>query len=294
MQVGIIINPIAGTNTHRTVDARVKLARTVLSNKGIEGQVIVTDGPGHARSIARELVEQSVETVVAWGGDGTFNEVASQVAFSGTAIGLVPAGSGNGFARELLVDWEPSLALEIALCGDIQWIDIGEFGGRLFFNVAGVGFDAHMATMFNAKNGCGSFQYFMTTLRELAIYKPKCYTLKSDQTIMTKRALVIAVANTRQYGNRAIIAPMARPDDGLLELVVLPALSPLSRFWHAPRLFTGSVHRLPDAWIRSLRTLEISADCPLSFHVDGECFIGPRHLSVKVHPRALPIRTLKR
>ena len=290
MDVGIIINPAAGVHRGGTIDARTTLAHAVLRNCGLEGEVLVTEGPGHARDLAGMLVGRGLNTVVAWGGDGTVNEVASRVAFRGPALGIVPAGSGNGLARELDLDWDPARALETAVRGPVRWIDAGELGGRLFFNVAGIGFDAHLATVFNARTRRGALGYAIAALRELAVYDPVLYAVRADQLAFEEKALIVAVANTRQYGNRAIIAPHARPDDGLLELVIIPPLVPLSALWHAHRLFAGTVHRLRGARMHSVRDAEIAGAGPLTFHVDGEVASGPSTLSVKVHPRAVPVR----
>ena len=290
MSAGVIINPIAGTHARLSVGARIELARDVLERCGIEGQVTVTERRGHGRELAAALVAEGVDTLVVWGGDGSVNEVASEVAFREPVLGIVPAGSGNGLARELHLEWDPARALETALTGRPRRIDAGELGGRLFFNVAGVGIDAHLAAAFNTLSHRGGLAYFQTAWREVARYEPRVYTVRAGELEVTEPALAIAVANTRQYGNRVIIAPLARPDDGLLELVMLPPLSPLAILWQARRLFTGSVHRVAGVRMHSVREVEIVADGPLAFHVDGEAATGHNTLSAKVHPHALQIR----
>ena len=290
MRAAILINPRAGLQQDDTVANRTALARSTLQKFGISGQVTVTEGRNHGREVARLLVESGIDTVVVWGGDGTVNAVASQLAFHDAALGIVPAGSGNGLARELGLDWDPERALDVALRGPVQFIDAGELGGHLFFNVAGVGFDAHLATVFNAGTHRGILGYLRAMVRELMTYEPVRYEVKSDDFLIRDRAMIVAIANTRQYGNRAIIAPLARPDDGLLALVVVPPLSPLSGLWQACRLFTGTVHRLQGVAMRSVCSGEITGSGPLTFHVDGEVVSGARELSFNVHPGALGVR----
>ena len=290
MTAGIIINPIAGTHPHLSVGVRVKLALDALERCGVDGQVRVTQRRGHGREVAAEFVANGVETLVVWGGDGSVNEVASQVAFRGPVLGIVPGGSGNGLARELHLDWNVTRALETALRGRVRWIDAGELGGRLFFNVAGVGIDAHLAAVFNTVSRRGRLAYFNAGWRELLRYEPEMYTMRAGQLDIRERALAIVVANTRQYGTHAIIAPLAEPDDGLLEVVVLPPLSPLAMLWQARRLFTGSVHRLAGTRMLSVSEAEISCDAALRFHVDGEVVSGSRTLTARVHARALQVR----
>lgn len=295
MRVAIIINPDAGVHRSGAVAARQALAHDVLRTTGMDGQVVVSEGRGRGREVTRAMVEEGFDTFVVWGGDGTINEVASQLVPHGIPLGIVPAGSGNGLARELGLDWNPRRALDTALRGRVRRIDAGELAGHLFFNVAGIGLDAKLALAFDARKQRGLRGYAASLLHELWAYNPGCYTVTTDGSTtdglaINRKALLIALANTRQYGNRAVIAPLAKPDDGLLELVVVPPLSPVLTLWHASRLFTRTVHRLPGAVMHSVRGGRIAGDGPLTFHVDGEVVVGPSTLSVRVHPGVLAVR----
>ncbi len=289
-RVAVVINPRAGVRGRRAVGARTALARDVLRARGVDGQVVVADGRGRGREAARSLVAQGVDTVVVWGGDGTINEVASELVSRGVTLGIVPSGSGNGLARELGLERDPRSALEAALGGAVRRIDAGELGGRLFFNVAGVGFDAHLAAAFNAGPRRGLGGYVKAVLREAVTYEAARYQVTADGVASEGDALFVAVANTRQYGSHAVIAPRARPDDGRLELVVVPALSVPALLWQARRLFAGTLQRLEGLRTYSVSGGEIAADGPLAFHVDGEVIAGPRSLAVNVHPGALAVR----
>src|SRR5262245_20218832 len=104
---------------------------------GLRAEVFLTERGGHARELATGALERGATVVVAWGGDGTVNEVAAALAFRHAALGVVPSGSGNGLARELGIPTDPAAALTIALAGRLRVIDCGELDGRLFVNVAG-------------------------------------------------------------------------------------------------------------------------------------------------------------
>ena len=289
-RAAILINPRAGVRRGDAAAQRVELARAALRDHGADGEVVVTDGRGRGRAAARELRAQGVDTVVVWGGDGTVNEVASQLVGGGVTLGIVPGGSGNGLARELGLHMDPPRALHAALQGPVRRIDAGELGGRLFFNVAGVGFDARLAAAFNARTRRGAAGYAAAALRETARYVPGRYTVTADGAASSCRALLVAIANTRQYGNGAIIAPGARPDDGRLELVVVPPVGILAAGWHLPRLFLGTLQRMNGVRMSPVRAGEIAAGDPLAFHVDGEVVSGERRLAIAVHARALPVR----
>src|SRR5262249_14008697 len=142
-------------------------------------------------------------------------------------LALVPSGSGNGLARELRIPFEPSAAFEVAFSGRQRAIDAGEIAERLFFNVAGVGLDARVAHRF-AVNGLqtqGFSRYMAITIPELASYhRDQLAITAGDSTVQTS-SLLVAIANGRQYGNGAVIAPHARLDDGLLDLVIVAGRS---------------------------------------------------------------------
>ena len=291
MKVGIIVNPIAGAANGGRTRARVALAKDVFRQCNVDGEVFITTHRHHARQLCLHCVERGAETIVAWGGDGTVNEVASELVFRKPVFGLVPGGSGNGFARELgLPRRDPKQALVIALQGGSRWIDVGELGGRLFFNVAGIGLDAHLAGIFNASLSRGVRRYVVSTARELWNYRPKHYVIGTGQSLISKTALIVALANTRQYGANVQIAPLARPDDGFLELVVVPSMPLVTMLRCAPRLLRGTIHRVPGVTMRSIRSLDIASETPHAFHVDGEVYRGADKLTAKVYPRALQIR----
>lgn len=247
MHVAVIINPISGAHSRPEVARRrAELAAAVLTAEGIRHAVQVTEHAGHAYELARQEVAGGALLVFAWGGDGTVNEVGRALTFSRTALGIIPAGSGNGLARELHVPREPIQALKGALQASEQGIDVGEVDGRLFFNAAGIGFDASIAARFNSHphSRRGLWRYITVAIRELFTYEAREYRIEINGETGHHRALLIALANSRQYGNGAIIASQAQLHDGALDLVVVQGRSPLAILWEARRLFTNT---LPNA-----------------------------------------------
>jgi diacylglycerol kinase (ATP) len=291
--VTVIINPVSGAHGHPEAGrTRQWLAERALTAEGQAGSVEITAGVGHGGALAREALRRGAGLVVAWGGDGTVNEVASVLAFGPVALGIVPAGSGNGLARELGLPRDPVAALRVALRGADRRIDVGELGGRLFVNTAGIGLDAEVAARFNARaqGRRGLLPYLGLAIRALWRHEPGRYAIEADGERREARALLIACGNARQYGGGAIIAPAARVDDGWLDLVVVEARSPWRTLWQARRLFTESVDRAPGVWMRRYTALTVTAAAPLRFHVDGEPAAGGSALTSRVHPGALRIR----
>jgi diacylglycerol kinase (ATP) len=293
VRVSVIINPIAGL--FRRLDQggrRAALAHAVLGAAGVDADVRLTEYPGHARTLAAEVVAQGTDLVCAWGGDGTVNEVGGVLAFSDVALGIVPAGSGNGLARGLGIPRNPGAALRHALHVPTRRIDVGEIAGRVFLNVAGVGFDAHIAAEFSRAHGQRGFRrYLRIVSRELFAYNPRACRVSIETSVTEHRAFLLTVANGPQWGNGAIVAPGARLDDGLLDLVIVESPSRLQLIGSVPRLFRGTLDRSRAVTVRQVTEARISGDLPLLFHFDGEPVLSSEDaLHVRVRPAALAVR----
>lgn len=293
MSAVVVVNPVAGGRRRGPpIDDRVRLVRAALARHGAEGRVVVTERAGHGRELARQAVLDGADVVVAWGGDGTINEVASQLVGSASALGIVRAGSGNGLARELGIPRAPEAALDVALAGHERRIDVGEIEGRPFLNVAGVGFDAAMAIAFNGLGGerRGTARYALRVLQEAFGYQARRYTIDVDGLRVEIDALVVAVANLPQYGSNAVIAPTAMPDDGLLDIVVVEDRGTLARIGLAPRLFDRSLDRADGVSIFKGTRVRLAGSGPTAFHVDGEPCSGGASVSAWIHPAALRVK----
>jgi YegS/Rv2252/BmrU family lipid kinase len=286
--IAIIINPIAGGVRPDVARARAELASAIVDRHGDPAEVFVTERAGHARDLAKAAVARGARLVMAWGGDGTINEVASALAFGEVPLGLVPAGSGNGLARQLGVPKKAADAIRLAIAAEPRRIDVGELNDRLFVNAAGIGIDAHVASRFNENYGRRGFpMYVRVTATALVTYQPNEYTITAAGQRTQVRAVLVTAANSAEFGNGACIAPGARVDDGLLDLVVLEERSRLRTIVNLPRLFTGTVQRVPGCTITRVDRAMIESDRPMTFHVDGEPVAGGTSLRLRVHPGAL-------
>jgi diacylglycerol kinase (ATP) len=289
MDVFAIVNPLSGAGANPDVAAeRVAL----LTQRGIT-DVHVTGHRGHAAELASAAVAQGARTVLAWGGDGTINEVGSVVAGTPVALGIVPAGSGNGFAAELGVPWQPADAIDVVIHGRDRLIDAGELNGRLFFNIAGIGFDAVVAEQFNARGTLGNRgmgPYVRIGIQEIFRYRAGTYRVTLDGEELVSNALVIAFANGREYGNRIRVAPQALVDDGKLEAVVVEDRTALSRLWTGRHLAFGTAHKATRVVLRSVASARVETDGDILYHVDGE--VGRAHdvVDVRIRPRLLKVR----
>ena len=290
--VVVIINPISGAGGRVGIArARAEQAASLMAARGLDAQVFMTERIGHARELTQAALARGVSSVLAWGGDGTVNEVASALAFREATLGIIPSGSGNGLARELRIPLNPARAFAAVLDGRECRIDAGELDHRLFFNIAGIGLDARVAHHF-AANGAsrrGLKRYLVIAAKELWRYSSSAYVVVTDGTAVRVQALLIAIANGRQYGNGALIAPAAAFDDGLLDVVVVAGRSPLVILAQAPRLFTGQIARAPGVTSVKATEIEVTCDHPVPYHVDGEPFVGGTSIRARSRPGALRV-----
>jgi YegS/Rv2252/BmrU family lipid kinase len=285
----IIINPISGGASPREARARAQLALAVVDTHGDPVEVLMTEAVGHGRELAKAAVRRGARLVLAWGGDGTINEVVSALAFDDVPLGIVAAGSGNGLARELGVHPRAERAIADALQAVPRAIDLGEIDGRLFANVAGIGFDAHIASRFATATRRGFVGYAGITMRALRSYAPQHYRISVDGVETTHRAILVTIANSAQFGNNARIAPGARVDDGELDLVVVEERSRFATICQVPRLFNGTANRIRGCTMRRIRAVTIESEEPMAYHVDGEPITGGTRLKARVHPGALMV-----
>jgi diacylglycerol kinase (ATP) len=289
LSVAVIINPISGGTRPDLAGVRAQVAASVIERHGDRAEIFVTERRGHARELTA-AVRGRVRLVLAWGGDGTLNEVASVLAFNDTPLGIIPSGSGNGLATGLGIDpRRPEIAIAAALQAEPRRIDVGELGGRLFVNTAGLGFDAYVSGEFNRTGNVrrGLLTYATIASRSIFNYKPRRYRIATDEGTLDVRAVIVTFGNGTQFGHNARIAPNARLDDGLLDLVVVEESSRLITLLNVPRLFTGTIDRVPGCTIHRTRTALVESDEPMLFHVDGESVEGETSLNVRVHPGAL-------
>lgn len=294
MNVGIIINPAAGPAWRRMTAATVEAyTRAVIDDHAADAWVVYSKGPGHAHALAHEAVARGAQVVVAWGGDGTVNEVASAILYGRAVLGIVPVGSGNGLARELGVPANPGEALHVAMSGAERSLDVGEVNGRLFFSVAGVGFDAHVAERFAMAPGRvrGLVSYAAAGVAAVWRYTPHHFRLCGDGADLADgRALFIAIANSPQWGNGARIAPQARLDDDRLDVVFVRARHPLAVGANLWRLFWGDISQARGVYHHLVQQATIHADPPAPLHVDGEPMGRHASFTIGVRCRALRVR----
>ncbi len=287
-QLLLIINPVSGIGSK---DAIESLARENLEPLGFKMSTAYTCARGDATRLARNAVKEGFYGVIAAGGDGTVNETAIALCDTDTALGIIPCGSGNGLARHLGIPVDPLMAIRIIAGDNVVKSDYGSVNGRPFFCTFGVGFDAAVSSNFARQHRRGKLAYIKSAISEYIKFHPQVYTVSANGHVLTEKAFLIACCNASQYGNNAYIAPLASITDGLLDITIIHAGTPLDAAMVGVDLFTGYINsntlihtfRAPAAVI--YRQQEGPA------HLDGEPFTMEDTMDIKCHSNSLKIFT---
>jgi YegS/Rv2252/BmrU family lipid kinase len=279
-----IINPVAGHGLKKNIEKKI-------DRFGQSGQFAIekvyTQYHGHATELSRQVALNHYYAAIAVGGDGTVNQVAAGLLNSRTALGILPVGSGNGFAHTLGIPRSPIHALNIISHSTPVWIDTFTANGRFGINVTGAGFDGYIIHHFSRAGKRGFPTYFRLVLQHYFRFSPQTYQVTIDGNTIERKALLIEVANGPEYGNRVVIAPAARPEDGLLNVVILQKISLFKLPMAAYHLFAGNRLPYPSAEYYSGQHVIIRSSHPLFLHVDGEELSSSLQLDVTINPQSL-------
>ena len=280
-----IVNPAAGKGAGRRV-ARTLAAE--LARSGLAVDVVSTPGPGEAARLAAAAVEDGYARVLAVGGDGTANEVANGLVDTDVALALYPIGTGNDLARVLGYPRKRALLAEFLAGARVRRVDVGEVNGRIFLNAAGVGIDGHVAerVLASARVVGPTLGYFVGALVSIATYRPRQMRVRIDGEVREGRHLIVVAANGTHFGSGMHVAPDARIDDGLFDIIVGGDLSRWSSLVALAKLYRGT--HVDGKTVLAFRaaSLDVELDAPLPMEADGEASRA-EGLRIRMRPRAL-------
>jgi diacylglycerol kinase (ATP) len=254
--------------------------------------LINSNSPAHGYEITRQALEQ-FDVIVAFGGDGTINSIASALLNTNKTLGILPGGSGNGLVRNLNIPLSWRRALDVLISGTDVYVDAGQINNRYFFNVAGIGLDGLISKKFNLEaktRGLAPYIYYaFKGVFEMPTFRVE---ISLGDTVFQDEIMLIAFANFKQYGGKAIIAPFASPYDKLLDICIINKFKLLKESLNLRNLFTGNIHKFPFYKSFKFDRCEItSLDGLIPFHFDGE-YGGEdfTHYRVEILPAKLKIR----
>lgn len=279
----LIVNPTAGGGRAARALPGVLAA---LADAGITVRAAATRDLDDARRLALGAADDG-ETVLTLGGDGLIGAVADALRSRPDAVlGVLPGGRGNDFARVLGIPTDPVAACRVIRDGAVRPLDLGEVDGRAFISIASAGFDSEANRIANeAPAALGSLVYAYGLLRALAGWKPVRMEVELDPP-STPRAYdvyTVAAANSGVYGGGMRLAPDASMSDGLLDVVIVGAVSRARFLRHAPQVFRGTHVQLDNVHVLRAAEVRIAAERPFTVYADGDP-IG----TLPAHIRTLP------
>lgn len=284
-----IINPKSGVQSKRNL---ARMVEKNIDRNRYDLHVEKTAYAGHAAELAASAVKDGFDVVVAAGGDGTVNEVARSLVHTDTALGVIPCGSGNGFARHLGIPVNMAKSIDFINKAEPVSIDYGVLNGTPFFCACGVGFDALVSNDFAKANNRGLATYVQKTLVDWVKYEPEVYEVVADSVKKKYKAFLIACGNASQYGNNAYITPYASMRDGLLSVSVMEPFTAVEVPIVVAQLFSNALNKNSHVTTFSTRKLTIKRKHQGPVHYDGEPAIMDAELCIEVVPDGLKVLAL--
>lgn len=285
-KITFIINPISGGISKKTLP---DIIERHLNHELYQAEILFTQKADDTRLLTLQSIEKLTNIIVAAGGDGTINQVAKCLINKPISLGIIPQGSGNGFARYLKIPLTAGQAINVLNHGKSKTIDTAMANEHFFVNVSGVGFDAHVAAQFANASKRGFWSYAKITVNEFRNYQLQNYYLEIDGKTYNKRAFLITFSNGDQYGNNAFIAPGADMQDGLLDIAILKNVKVTTMPRLAFEMFTQRFNRSKDVEIVKGKHIRVLRENAGMVNIDGEPFEMGKEIMIKVIPSSLSV-----
>ena len=285
--VCLIANPSAGGGRTARLLPKVE---TALRGHGIAFRVERTHSIEHARELGRETVERG-EVAAAMGGDGLLGALAGELRHTDGVLAVLPGGRGNDFARKLGLGSDPVAACDVLALGRVQQLDVADINGRAYLGIASSGLDSDAgdlanSTRFRAK--LGQLVYVYATLRALRAWRPAHWQVVVDGEPHAFTGYSVAVCNSGVFGGGMALAPDARLDDGMLDVVTIGDIPKHKYLGSLPKVFTGAHIREPGVELMRGKEIAFHADRPFNVQADGDP-VADLPATVRVQPGALRV-----
>ena len=288
-RVRVLINPHSGRS--HALEEVVRAVNAHWDNPACEVVFQFSNSVEDGHRKVRRAVEDGVDTILVMGGDGIINTVGSELVDTGVSLGVIPTGSGNGFARHFGIPLNVEAAAEALASAEAVPIDVGLANGRPFFVTCSMAADASLVRTFEAFPFRGIIPYVFAAAYELFDYQPQRIRVELDgaTTLEFQAPLVFTVANLTQFGGGARIAPKAEHNDGFLELVVMERQEAGRALANVGRLFDGTIDALPGIVTKRFQRMVVRREKPAVIQVDGELQDSGADVEVTVRRNGLSV-----
>ena len=288
-KVRVLANPRSGLGT--SFDSFWGIIEEQFGQPGADVSYQFSNDVADGRRKAERAVRDGVDAVLVAGGDGMVNSIGSVLVGTPVSLGVIPTGSGNGFARHFGIPLDVAGAVKALARARRKTIDVGTVNGRPFFVTCSLAWDAAIARGFEAFPFRGIAPYVFAAAAQLIAYKdqPIHAALDGAPAQIFSAPILFTIANLTQYGGGAQIAPRARPDDGLMELVVVQRPDLPVTLMNIARLFNGTIDQLPQIATRRFRQMDLHRPRSTPIQMDGELVEAGRDLEIRLLPKALSV-----
>jgi len=281
-----IINKSSGRQKSGELESRIMAA---VKDRPMSAECHITQNAEHTAELVQTALARGRENFVAVGGDGTVNTLARHLVHRKAILGIIPRGSGNGLARHLGMPANINDAIERLLPRRTQSVDAILINDHWSFNVAGIGFDGYISSLFGQNGKRGVANYIRLINQEYKSYQPIEMEIHTDGRILHEQVFQLAIANASQYGNRAIIAPFAALDDQLLDISMISKVPYTFLPGFFLRVIAGKIHK--SRYWNSFKTnrMYVKTSRPVHFHTDGDGRGISEHFNVELVPSCLKL-----
>lgn len=285
-KIAVFINPISGGIDKKSL---VTLIRERFKDSPHEIEILIPGSAAEVEELCKKKVQEGIDAIVAAGGDGTTNLLARNLIDTSVCLGIIPLGSGNGYARGLGIPMNTSKAIDLIKQFHTRKLDTGTVNGKVFLNIAGVGFDAHVAKLFAGSSRRGFWNYVKITIREYFRFRNQVFDISIGDTKFRKATFLASVNIGPEFGNHAIIAPQAAFNDGKFIITIIRNI----RFLNAPvfalRLFTGTIKPNSSIEIYKSDKISINGNKKTTIHIDGEPYTESDNIEFRLRPLSLNV-----
>ena len=283
-----IVNPISG---HHDKSKFPSIVEKLIDKDKYDYTITFTEYGGHAVELTKQAIDNQYDIIVAVGGDGTINEVATTMIGASQTFAIVPYGSGNGLARHLHLPLKPKKVItEVINKGVKSKIDTASMNGVPYISIAGVGFDAIIADFFAKDPKRGIKTYVKLVTKEYLHFQPEKYHLILDDVVeIDCEPLFISFANSNQFGSNAVVSPTASLNDGLLDVCIFKKPSFLQVPIIAERLLTKRIDRTRIVDIHKAHKIKVLRQKEDIANIDGKAKMMPKDVVVEINPLSLNI-----
>ncbi len=286
-QVLVLINPKSGTGgPYRFISAIEKVWDTPEHDISFQFSQSAKDGVGKAQ----RAIERGTDTILVVGGDGMVNSIGCALIGTEVRLGIIPAGSGNGFARHFNIPLQPTEAAKALLTGYTQRIDVGKANDRYFFVTCSMAWDGALVESFEKYPFRGIVPYVLAGAQQLFEYKAQPFHVEIDGAPLEfKSPLIFTVANLSQFGSDVLVAPDAKADSGDLELVAIEKKDMPIVLSQVHRLIEKTFHHHPLVTNRHFKTMTVHRKSASPIQIDGELMKAETDIHIEVLPSALNV-----